>query len=694
MSTLNAAQQAAVDCSRGPCLVLAGAGSGKTSVITAKITHLITACSLPADRILAVTFTNKAAAEMRERVRRSLGGERAAQVTICTFHALGLSFLREEHASAALRPHFTILDSHDQLKVLADVLREQFPSLPATSGELRRHQAAISMAKARLERPQAQARDLTQRLLCAYRDYLQICNAVDFDDLIYLPTLLLREQPQLQEKWAGRWRYVLVDEYQDTSLAQYALLTLMAARADGFTVVGDDDQSIYSWRGADAGNLEALQRDYPQLQVIRLEQNYRSAANILSCASSLIARNPHLFPKRVTSQLPAREKVRVVSCGDDEDEARFVARSLSARHAGSGCRWADCAVLFRSNGQAQVFERVLTEMGIPSAVSGADSFLDRAEVRDVLAYCRLLANRDDEPALLRIINVPRRGIGRDTLSRLNAFARDSGLSAFRAACHGRFTSALSPPAQRAVQDFTALIERLRQAIVFGGTAKREVVESIADEVGYTQYLRQLYPEDAAAQWRLRNVRTLLTWLGDLIEGRRGAEGITFRQAVNAVALREVQGRDERAADAVQLMTLHASKGLEFLHVYLCGAEEGTLPHRNALEDNLPQCLAEERRLAYVGMTRARHTLTITHRTFRRTSGARRGETGERTAAAAVRQAMEPSRFISELPGQELEHISSQQAAASAHPQGVRAALGARDALLQLVGAAGLPSRPR
>src|SRR5690242_12808436 len=450
---LNPQQRAAVEYVDGPLLVLAGAGSGKTRVITEKIAHLIERGLVPAAKIAAITFTNKAAREMRERVAKRIKGDAAEGLSVCTFHALGLKFLQIEHARAGLRRGFSVLDADDSaglVKELAgaavksDKLFQLRSLLSRLKSESLTPDEALDAARAPRELEAAQ-------LYAAYQRRLAAFNAVDFDDLIRLPVAVLERDEEARAAWRERIRYLLVDECQDTNAAQYAFLKLLAGERGAFTCVGDDDQSIYAWRGADPGNLDKLSQDYPKLRVVKLEQNYRCAQRVLRAANALIAQNPHAHPKKLWSANGDGERIRVLECRDAEHEAERVASQLMYLRDKHGLAWSDCAVLYRGNHQARPLEKALQLSRIPYRLTGALSFLDRAEVKDVLAYLRLIANPDDDAAFLRVVNVPRREIGATTLEKLGELAQSKHLSMLRAAHSPTVLQQLSarPPAARA-----------------------------------------------------------------------------------------------------------------------------------------------------------------------------------------------------------------------------------------------------
>lgn len=640
MTDLNPQQRAAVRQVQAPLLVLAGAGSGKTGVITHKIAHLVRACGYPARGVFAVTFTNKAAREMKERAGATLAGDEARGLTVSTFHTLGLRLLRADGAAVGCRPGFTIMDSTDSLTAIKELVRADQGANLQEEDDLRRIISAWKNDFIAADRAAEHAgNELEQRAAALYPRYerlLRAYNAVDFDDLIVRPVELLRDHPEIREKWQNRVRHLLVDEYQDTNNAQYELVRYLVGPGGGLTVVGDDDQSVYAWRGARPENLARLQDDFPRLKVIKLEQNYRSSGRILRVANHLIGHNPHVFAKRLWSDFGAGDPVRVLPCRDGDDEADRVASEILSRRAHRGLRWSDFAVLYRGNFQARPFERALRERNIPYRVSGSASFFDRAEVKDVLAYCRLLANPDDDTALLRVINTPRRQIGPSTLERLGLYARERGVSMLAAS----FELGL---AERLDERALARLRRFSEWIIgMGDNARRgdpvAVCRGVIDDVGYRDWLTDVSSDERTADKRWANVEELLDWIGRMATDDDGAER-DLPAIVSRLALIDMLDRTEGedSGDAVALMTLHAAKGLEFPHVFLAGVEEESLPHRASIAEDR---IEEERRLLYVGITRAQKTLALLYAEQRR----RWGENID----------CEPSRFLAELPMADLE----------------------------------------
>lgn len=638
---LNDAQQSAVTFVSGPCLVLAGAGSGKTRVITNKIAHLVRNCDMPARYIAAVTFTNKAAREMKERVAQTLGKKEARGLKVSTFHTLGLNIIKSHVKDLGLKPGFSLFDDKDSLALLTDLTED---TLDGDKDQLSLLQSCISNWKNDLLLPDQLLRQVTstgeKEFAEAYRQYqnhLKAYNALDFDDLILLPTLLLKHNEQARMKWQSKIRYLLVDEYQDTNTSQYELVKLMVGERARFTVVGDDDQSIYSWRGAKPQNLNLLQQDFPRLNVIKLQQNYRSSGRILHCANILIQNNPHLFDKTLFSELQYGEPLKVVVAKNEEHEAERVVAELIAHKFMNRTNFKDYAILYRGNHQSRLFEKLLMSNRIPYKISGGMSFFGRSEVKDIMAYLRLMVNQDDDNALLRIINTPNRGIGRATLEKLGNFANHLGKSMFEAACHDALSGVLSGNAYQRVAGFARWIVELSDNAARGDTTA--ALRSMIKSMSYEEWLYEHSPSPKAAEMAMANVSTLFGWVTDMLDGNELDAPMTLVEVVNRLILRDMmeRGEDEADADQVQLMTLHASKGLEFPIVFLVGMEEGLLPHQSSIdEDNVE----EERRLAYVGITRAQRELIFTLAKERRQFG-------------EIIQP-EPSRFLYELPADDVQ----------------------------------------
>ncbi|WP_019139911.1 UvrD-helicase domain-containing protein [Noviherbaspirillum massiliense] len=616
---MNAPQREAVHYMDGPCLVLAGAGSGKTRVITQKIAHLIEHCGYEAKNIAAVTFTNKAAAEMQERIAKLLKEPKEAkQLTVCTFHSLGVQILRREAKELGLKDRFSILDSDDCFALVQDL------SATTDKQAIRRIQTAMSLWKNGLVDPetaikQAATEDEAQAARI-YRNYVATLNAyqaVDFDDLIRLPVELFRNNEAVRDRWQRKLRYLLVDEYQDTNTCQYELVKLLVTgigKKPMFTAVGDDDQAIYAWRGATLENLKQLQIDFPDLKVIKLEQNYRSTTRILQAANAVISNNPKLFEKKLWSEHGLGDPIKVMAMQDEEQEAEQVAIMLSAHRFERRAKFSDYAILYRGNHQARVIEQALRKERIPYTISGGQSFFDRAEIKDIISYLRLVANADDDPAFIRAVTTPRRGVGQSTLETLGAFAGQWQCSLFEAVFKGGIESKLADRQLTPLRDFCNFINQLEARASKRGEDAAQLLDDMMKEIHYEAYLYDTFDE-RQAQSKWQNVIDFTTWLKD--KGKGGKDGTDAEKSLleltQMVALMTMlEGRDEEP-DAVRMSTLHASKGLEFPHVFLVGVEEGILPHKgdpDAPADTLGARIEEERRLMYVGITRAQRSLHI------------------------------------------------------------------------------------
>ncbi|MFP5505329.1 MAG: DNA helicase Rep [Gammaproteobacteria bacterium] len=636
VSDLNPRQRAAVQHVDGPLLVLAGAGSGKTRVITQKIAHLIRNQGMSAGHITAVTFTNKAAREMRERVSALLSRELSKGLSVSTFHTLGLNILRREHKHLGFKAGFSIFDAQDSGHLINELITKARIGLDPDQARWR-----ISDWKNDLLLPEdalAKAEDdrdiAIARIYEEYQRHLKAYNAFDFDDLILAPATLLATDAEARERWQARIRHLLVDEYQDTNGAQYELVKLLVGRLGMFTAVGDDDQSIYTWRGARPENLNRLQEDFPRLKVVKLEQNYRSTGCILKCANQLIANNAHLFEKKLWSELGYGTALRVLPARDPEHEAERVVSEILHHKFTHGSRDGDFAILYRGNHQSRPFEKILREHRIPYHLSGGLSFFDYAEIKDLVAYLRLLVNEDDDRAFLRVVNTPRREIGPGTLEKLGAYAGERGVSLLAATFELGLEQHLSGRALERVREFG------RWVVDFADRAKRgnpvALFKELLNDIGYLQWLEASTRDPDAAARRIQNVDDLMSWLEQMAEQIGGDAGIV--ELVNRMSLMDILDRDkdEAGGDCVHLMTLHAAKGLEFPHVFLVGMEEGILPHRSSLEE---ENLEEERRLAYVGITRAQRTLAFTYCSRRK--------------RARDWESCEPSRFLNELPADDL-----------------------------------------
>ncbi|PXX45068.1 UvrD-helicase domain-containing protein [Undibacterium pigrum] len=639
---LNTPQSNAVNYMDGPCLVLAGAGSGKTRVITQKIVNLIELHGYDPKHIAALTFTNKAALEMQERIGKLLAEPRQArQLTVSTFHSLGVKILRQEAQALGLKDRFSIMDSDDCFSLVQDL------AITTDKQLIRRIQTAMSLWKNGLVDPEValqQAKDEDEAIAArVYRSYvatLSAYQAVDFDDLIRLPVELFRSNEQVRDKWQRRLRYLLVDEYQDTNTCQYELVKLLVSgigKKPMFTAVGDDDQAIYAWRGATIENLKTLQVDFPNLEIIKLEQNYRSSTRILQAANSVIGNNPKLFEKSLWSEHGLGDPVKVLGMQDDEQEAEQVAIMISAHRFERQAKYSDYAILYRGNHQARVIEQALRRERIPYTISGGQSFFDRAEIKDIIAYLRLIANEDDDPAFIRAITTPKRGVGLATLEVLGEFAGQWQCSLFAAVFKGGIEAKLPDKQLRPLRNFCTFINQV-EAHAHRESHASELLDDLMKEINYEGYLYDSF-EDRAAQNKWQNVLDFTQWLKT--KGSGGKDGnddhrslLDLTQMVALMTMME--GKDEEP-DAVRMSTLHASKGLEYPHVFLVGVEEGILPHKgdpDAPVETFAARIEEERRLMYVGITRAQRSLHITWCKKRKRAG--------------VQVHCDPSRFIKEM----------------------------------------------
>ncbi|WP_391088648.1 DNA helicase Rep [Vibrio sp. NH-UV-68] len=610
---LNPNQDQAVKYVSGPCLVLAGAGSGKTRVITNKMAYLVQHCGYKARNIAAVTFTNKAAREMKERVGQTLGKSESKGFMVSTFHTLGLNIIKREYKVLGLKSGFSLFDDQDQLALLKELTEQQ---LDGDKDLLRQLLSTISNWKNDMLTPdqaKAQAQGEQQQLFAfcfeMYQKQMKAYNALDFDDLILLPVLLLRTNQEVRQRWQNRIRYLLVDEYQDTNTTQYELVKLIVGERGRLTVVGDDDQSIYSWRGAKPQNLVLLGEDYPNLRLIKLEQNYRSTSRILRAANILIANNPHVYQKSLFSEIPDGEKLKVLLAKNEEHEAERVTGELIAHKFLNRTDYIDYAVLYRGNHQSRLIEKSLMQNRVPYKLSGGTSFFARAEIKDIMAYLRVLVNPDDDNAFLRIVNTPRREIGPVTLEKLGSYANMRGKSLFEVSFEMGLEQSLSGRGLENLRRFTTWLVKIADQAERGDTV--EAVRSLVRDINYEDWLYETSTSPKAAEMRMKNVSDLYSWIVADLEGDNyDQEEKSLKEVVQRLTLRDMmeRGEDDEDSDAVQLMTLHASKGLEFPYVYLIGAEEGILPHQTSIDE---ENVEEERRLMYVGITRAQRELTFT-----------------------------------------------------------------------------------
>ncbi|MDE1312791.1 DNA helicase Rep [Vibrio aestuarianus] len=645
---LNPRQDEAVKYVSGPCLVLAGAGSGKTRVITNKIAYLVQQCGYKARNIAAVTFTNKAAREMKERVGQTLGKSESKGLMVSTFHTLGLNIIRREYKFLGLKAGFSLFDDQDQLALLKELTEKQ---LDGDKDLLRQLLSTISNWKNDLFTPeqakgfaQGEQQQLFAHCFELYQKQMRAYNALDFDDLILMPVVLLQNNAEVRQRWQNKLRYLLVDEYQDTNTSQYEMVKLLVGERGRLTVVGDDDQSIYSWRGAKPQNLVLLGQDYPNLKLIKLEQNYRSTCRILKAANILIANNPHVYEKTLFSEIPEGEKLKVLIAKNEEHEAERITGELIAHKFLNRTEYRDYAVLYRGNHQSRLIEKYLMQNRVPYKLSGGTSFFARAEIKDIMAYLRVLVNPDDDNAFLRIVNTPKREIGSVTLEKLGSYANMRGKSLYEASFELGLEHHLSGRGLENLRRFTQWLVTISDQAERGNTV--EAVRSLVRDIHYEDWLYETSSSPKAAEMRMKNVSDLYSWIVADLEGDNyDQQEKSLKEVVQRLTLRDMMERSEGEddSDAVQLMTLHASKGLEFPYVYLMGTEEGILPHQTSIdEDNVE----EERRLMYVGITRAQKELTFTMCKERRQYG----------------ELIKPtqSRFLDELPFDDVEWEQSKK----------------------------------
>ncbi|WP_370276950.1 DNA helicase Rep [Pontibacterium sp.] len=640
MARLNPRQQEAVNYISGPLLVLAGAGSGKTSVITRKIAYLINECGYGAHNVAAVTFTNKAAREMKERVSALLVGKNSKGLTVSTFHNLGLNIIRKEHKVLGFKPGFSIFDDQDSKALLKDLMLhngEDTDQVDAVLHQISNWKNDMVEPEQALSTAQLPNDILAARAYEAYNSHLRAYNAVDFDDLILIPVKLFANHPDVLERWQNKIRYLLVDEYQDTNLSQYRLVRQIVGHRGALTVVGDDDQSIYAWRGARPENLVQLNEDFPSLKVVKLEQNYRSTSRILRAANTLIANNPHVFEKTLWSEMGVGDELRVIHTRNEDAECERIATEILDQHLRKKIQFKDFAVLYRGNFQARLMEMKLQSYQVPYKLSGGTSFFARAEIKDLMAYLKVLVNPDDDNAFLRIINLPRREIGPSTLQKLGQYSVERQIGMF-AACEELGLEQVLPP---------AAVDRLRRFCkwmnyIYKKSEQGDPIEAVRElikDIDYEGWIRQNSSSEAMGDKRIQNVWFLVDSLRNTLERLQEDDpDAGLKETIARLLLLDMldQQQEDEDDNRVQLMTLHASKGLEFPHVFLMGMEEELLPHRNSIEtDNIE----EERRLAYVGITRARQTLTMTLANQRK-------QYGEVVDCA-------PSRFLAELPQEDL-----------------------------------------
>jgi ATP-dependent DNA helicase Rep len=655
LQDLNMPQQQAVKCIDRPCLVLAGAGSGKTGVITRKIAWLIHQ-GYAAHHICAVTFTNKAAREMRRRVTALVDRKTARGLKISTFHSLGQRILLQESHRLGYRRGFSIMDSRDVETCIeglahrseqdAEYVKQARLQISRWKNDFIDPETALAIADTELMQSQA-------ILYREYQQHLLACNSMDFDDLIMLPVKLFRDHDSVLNLWQDKIRYLLIDEYQDTNTSQYELVKALCAIRQKLTVVGDDDQSIYAWRGARPENLHRLQQDFPSMELIKLEQNYRSTSRILGAANQLIANNKHLFTKKLWSASGAGDMIRVFPCKNADDEASRVVVDILSRRFQENTACKQFAILYRSNFQSRNYEKALRDHSIPYQVTGGNAFFERSEIKDIMAYLRLLTNPDDDQALLRIINVPRREIGAATIKTLATYAGSRKRSLDVAIRELGLLESLNNRSRIRLQGFNDLIQELRHQAQQDDAM--ELCRSLVAKLDYAEWLNENSTSAKQAEAAMENVMELISWIGNLQKDR---DDKSLDAVVSHLSLMSIleNDADQKQQDAVQLMTIHAAKGLEFDHVYLVGFEEDSLPHHQSQDTD---SIEEERRLAYVGITRAASSLTLSYAKTRQKFG--------------DMLQCEVSRFLYELPEADLEgaeHTLSKLSECEKHQRGL------------------------
>jgi len=636
---LNPEQHHAVITTDRPLLVIAGAGSGKTRVITEKIIHLIDSGFEP-KHIAAITFTNKAAREMRSRVDKLANSKKLRGIRISTFHSMGLDIIKHEYAHLGLKKNISILDEQDKIKIIQDILENNDITVDRDQLKPLCWQISEWKNQALLPEQAVQVAEDTQQQFAAtvyqqYQRYILTCNAVDFDDLIFAPLQLFKQHPKVLERWQNKTRYLLLDEYQDTNLTQYQLVKYLVGSLGNFTVVGDDDQSIYAWRGANPENLLQLNKDFPRLEVVKLEQNYRSNQRILKCANELISNNPHIYEKNLWSSIKNGEPIRVIKCRDEISESMQIAAEISRQKFKEKANNSDFAILYRSNHQARLLERSLQELSLPYSISGGSSFFSYAEIKDILSYIKLMINPDDNSAFLRVINTPRREIGTSTIEKLAAYANDRHITLFDACYEIGLEQILNERTINKLRKFCNWIVALSDRAE--NEDPIELLNELIETIDYFEWLQSTCNTEKQAQRKFDNVLELIRWIQN--SAKKADDDKTLGDIVSRMMLLDSLERneEEKKDDQIKLMTLHAAKGLEFPYVYLIGMEEGIIPHKNSIEGDQ---IEEERRLAYVGITRAQKSLSFTYCSQRK----QYGDTIN----------TEPSRFLTELPPAELD----------------------------------------
>ncbi|HXK00671.1 MAG TPA: DNA helicase Rep [Buchnera sp. (in: enterobacteria)] len=633
--SFNVNQNQAIHFIQGPCLILAGAGSGKTKVIINKIIYLINQCGYKTHNIAAVTFTNKAAQEMKNRIAEHISLVESNKIIISTFHALGMRIIRSEVKTLGIKSNFSLFDEHDQMIILKELSVKQLNNDKIL---LKKLLLFISNCKNKLLNPTQVLKivksNLEKKFAECYRQYdtyLKSCNILDFDDLIVLPTLLLKKNKSIRLHWQKKIRYLLVDEYQDTNEIQYELIKLLSSYNSNFTLVGDDDQSIYSWRGARPQNILYLKKDFPNLQVIKMEHNYRSSKRILKVANVLISNNPHIFKKNLFSELENGSKIKILMTENEETEAKTIIKKIIFHRLSNNTMYKDYAILYRSNYQSRIVEKILIQNRIPYHISSNTSFLSRPEIKNIITYLRFIINPDDDNAFLKIVNTPPRKIGTITLKKLNQFAKKKKMSLFYSSFDIRIKNILTKYTLKNLQNFTFWIKNIIDMIEKNPFL---VLDKIITEIKYKEWLKNSTKDLAISNFKIKNIDTLIKWIKQMLTGNNTEKPLNLSNIIAKFTLRDIVDSKENHThmNKVQLMTLHSAKGLEFPFVFIIGMEEGILPHQNSTIDNN---VDEERRLTYVGITRAKKELLFSYCSKRYQYG--------------MVLYPQPSRFLFELP---------------------------------------------
>mgnify|MGYP000256483157 CR=1 FL=1 len=659
---LNSQQQNAVTYTTTPLLVLAGAGCGKTRVITEKMAYLVNTGACPVERIFAITFTNKAAKEMQERIKGRLDKDLSKGLSISTFHSLGLTILKKHYEDIGYKKNFTLFDSHDTLALIHDIAYESF-QLPKENSKF--IQSRISFWKSSLLVPSqvVPENDLEKQAQFVYEEYqkyLKSYNSFDFDDLIFQPIQLFKNNEIVREKWSDRFRYILIDEYQDTNESQYQMLKYLAQGKNRFTVVGDDDQSIYAWRGSRPENLRHLQEDYPALRVIKLEQNYRSTGRILNVANKLIENNSHIFEKKLWSDSAYGDPIKVVNVLNEEDEAQYIASDIFFDRVKENSKNSDYAILIRNNYQSFILERYMQMNKIPYVISGGTSFFAKAEIKDIISYLRLIVNLDDDRAFLRVVNTPKREIGSATIHKLSEVANDKHTSFFQT-LYNLENIDIRPAAKYNLSKFKDLVIGAQQEIIssISPSEMKKILGKFIDDIEYRQWLVDSSSSEKQAEFRFSNILELIKWITTQLEDE-SYNGLQSLSAIlNKMLLIDMLDRDneDKNDNQVQRITMHSSKGLEFKKVYVMGMEEGILPSQNSIDE---ESIEDERRLAYVAITRAKEKLTITLTKYRKRFG--------------EKQTTQPSRFLDELPESDIDWIGGKKECPKARQENTKKSL--------------------